>query len=128
MSGGAVELPPPRQFDVSDDFWIRAGFGFAYWESLSSEPSRYRSTGHLGYGVSFPAWLLILPMMPSAMLRLSRKRRAAHHARCEKKGGCTVCGYDLRASIARCPECGTPIPKHELHMPAATGTAARGAA
>ena len=40
-------------------------------------------------------------LLPAAWL-LSRRPRAV--------GNCTSCGYDLRASTGRCPECGTRIP------------------
>jgi hypothetical protein len=56
-----------------------------------------------------PDWALavasgIPPVISLAWLpaRLRRRRR-------ERAGLCVVCGYDLRASAERCPECGTPI-------------------
>jgi len=61
--------------------------------------------------VVFPDWLLclLLVMLPARSyiarcLRWLRLRR--HH----NMGFCAKCGYDLRASKDRCPECGTPIP------------------
>jgi len=57
--------------------------------------------------IRFPFWFpfaltLILPSARLALWLRSRRRR--------RRGLCPVCGYDLRASPARCPECGKAAP------------------
>lgn len=56
--------------------------------------------------VSVPYWIpcAVALLTPSAEL-LSRQRRRAR----ARRGRCGECGYDLRASPARCPECGAPV-------------------
>ncbi len=44
-------------------------------------------------------------ILPAAWLVQHRRRRRRTRLNC-----CTTCGYDLRASAGRCPECGTPMP------------------
>lgn len=58
-----------------------------------------------------PLWPLaaaaaLLPLATAH--RLTRQR--AMRRREERRGLCSRCGYDLRASKDRCPECGKPIP------------------
>jgi hypothetical protein len=57
--------------------------------------------------LTLPHWatvppLSVLPLARAAALAFQRRRR---RRRC-RLGLCTTCGYDLRATPTRCPECG----------------------
>ncbi len=65
-----------------------------------SLPARY-------WEAQFPMWPLIaLTYLPSACWLLPIWRRKLQRRR-ERAGLCGRCGYDLRATPTRCPECGT---------------------
>jgi predicted RNA-binding Zn-ribbon protein involved in translation (DUF1610 family) len=51
-------------------------------------------------------WLLLLPtlVLPAVVIVRHRRRRLR-----ERNNLCPKCGYDLRASPERCPECGTEV-------------------
>jgi hypothetical protein len=71
-----------------------------YWEIQY----HHRPPGALRIGVPF--WLpLSFAVVPPLwwLLRQMQKRFRTH------AGLCRACGYDLRASKDRCPECGSPI-------------------
>jgi hypothetical protein len=56
--------------------------------------------------ITFPHWFAaaLLAISPACwMIRSGRRRRRS------LSGGCVCCGYDLRASPDRCPECGRAL-------------------
>jgi hypothetical protein len=57
------------------------------------------------HGFAFPLWfpLAMATILPMVWL-ISRYRHANRH----RRGLCSRCGYDLRATPEQCPECGTP--------------------
>jgi hypothetical protein len=105
---------PVRQ--CGDQWWDEIGFG---WSDVQRVPvynslalhdwlsgrwagrQRVLNMPFWGLAAAFallPGWLLA-----RALLRSSQRDYRSHH------GLCMRCGYDVRVSIDRCPECGTGL-------------------
>jgi len=73
------------------------GFQFVHWTKGLS-----MSRTSLTLPLYFPT--LLFALLPAHyFLRVRHRRRAANR---QAQGRCIACGYDLRASPERCPECG----------------------
>ena len=83
-------------------------FGFGY-EFNPSGPGMYPQVI-----LGIPDWFGCLLLLVAPTLGLWRRHRLRRRI---AKGLCLTCGYDLRASTERCPECGTPIPFKESTAP-----------
>ena len=54
-------------------------------------------------------WLLLMVSLVPGGIAAYRAAKAARRDRRRRRGLCVACGYDLRESKDRCPECGTAI-------------------
>ena len=99
QQGGASRRITSHRVALPPATW-RDGFGFAH-VSLNGGPGRtpsYRS--HL-YSVPLWAICVVTAVLPiNWIARRGRNRRRRHLSLC------ATCGYDLRATPGRCPECG----------------------
>ena len=67
-------------------------------QPLGNPPSELLFSTHI------PFWVIGTAVLPVLWVLLRRRQRPLR-----RQGACPTCGYDLRASTARCPECGTSI-------------------
>jgi len=106
---GAVSLTPAYRGKVIHGFSYRStavGYGFSlsimrpWWTSWTGFAlARVRQPSFSAWDFRVPFWL---PLLLSAIAPLLWYRRRHRYP----PGTCQQCGYDLRASPNRCPECG----------------------
>ena len=94
----------------------RLGFG---WQSATSAVPRPPYTAGAGTvtvsykNLAIPLWFVGADLIIWPVVFLTRQMRRRRRVRL---GHCLQCGYDLRASSSRCPECGTPVPNPSLEV------------
>ena len=90
-----MTFPPPR------DAWGSKTWGVS-WASSPFD-------GLTVYRLAVPWWAVALAcaVLPSVGARRLLQRRREHARR--RGHRCASCGYDLRATPARCPECGAGV-------------------
>ena len=94
---GVKSRAPGRHFEVGSDA-IGGAPSLALWRRFEF----LRETrGVSVVGIEFPSWLLVLVFAATPAARVYRAIR-----RKRSPGHCRHCGYDLRATPDRCPECG----------------------
>jgi hypothetical protein len=90
-----------------DRRWLGAGWSSRQgWGAVGGDAS---SAAYV------PWWLIALLAATPLLRRIYRHRRAALR---RAAGQCAACGYDLRESPDRCPECGTAaVPSKTVQSP-----------
>ena len=102
----------------TDHVW---GHGFRFTSYARPAPPPYGGSTH-GIYVVFPYWFLALLTGSPFLLRLTQlTARAVRKRHRRTRGLCHRCGFDLRASPDRCPECGLATERQrELPKPEAS--------
>jgi hypothetical protein len=83
----------------TDTFIHRAGFEYRFTDRSKAPDIELR------YDAATPHWSLVASAMILPFVWIIRRRRGQRYA----PGQCHSCGYDLRATPDRCPECGTVL-------------------
>lgn len=91
--------------DEDDEMPVVAGaFVFTRPAFFGFNWSRGSGPGGTFLSLAVPYWALALMFVVLPLIRVGHRLR---HQRCRRQTLCQKCGYDLRMTPERCPECGT---------------------
>ena len=98
-------------YPASDDTsWRRLGLGA--WRQTHPPQDLSDDSAYSAKGIAAPCWFLVaialLAPVAALAVRLVARFTRRRGQRRQSTGLCRHCGYDLRATPDRCPECGTP--------------------
>jgi hypothetical protein len=100
----AAGAPPPGELYVKErtprSHWQRLGLSRTTGQLIGPDGG---TRSYMAVRVAYP-WLIPVPLAIVVLSLWRWQRRRWRVAR----GLCSCCGYDLRASHDRCPECGAP--------------------
>lgn len=109
-----------RQIPWKPGDWIKPKSRFyyeAFGAHVSHDDIRMGLDQNVSYGQRFEIWFeywfpLVLAAIPPTWLLLRNRRNLLNRYerwRVRSRGLCAACGYDLRATPDRCPECGNSV-------------------
>ena len=99
MLGSQVAVSPPHGRNF-------AGFAYGAYDPGRKTARNGSWTHDWQQTLSVPHWFVIAGSGVLPALWFRRRRRTRYRLR---HGLCPSCGYDLRASPGRCPECGPAV-------------------
>jgi hypothetical protein len=108
-----IARPPENYLNYLGGSWDDKDFNWE-WHGFEWHHKRNRRLGVLhGLGV-VPFWFVMIATATPPLGRMGLRWRSRVRARRRSSQGlCPSCGYDLRATPERCPECGAvPIAVH----------------
>jgi hypothetical protein len=108
QTGRGYAATPVLQWQTSEPapvrwrWWPNLDGGEGYLINCPEHPGSYRELG-----ISVPHWMVAAVTGSPAAMWLALRLRTWRRGRRTRAGACAHCGYDLRATPDRCPECGT---------------------
>ena len=109
-TASGLKPAPPGKYEYGVQSLSRSdGFGVSYhrWNMTAGRAAAAPVLGTFAELRISPGW----PALISVILVSLFARLVVNHRRAARKGNrCGACGYDLRATPTRCPECGSVPP------------------
>jgi hypothetical protein len=105
-----VMRAPMASMETMQKFARFRRWGFGAWLAYDPYPMMVFQEIDRPY-IAAPYWFLTICTIPLPALWVRRSLRRSRERKGFQTGICIQCGYDLRASPNRCPECGEVVSK-----------------